>query len=411
MKKFNLTRSLSALALPAALLLAQSALAAEVVITTLFKADATRPTHNQFENTTPVSGFCGSFSAYCHDGEFSVLVPGFTAYKQFDSSSGDLNRHTFISLDGTTKPVTLTDVNNPANQMTADFRWAFFGVRHNRINAQDGDLSAAMSGTGVSPEGGCSGRIGSGHAGIYNHGWGVPERLIVCYKMLNSNHNYQGTVKIDNLSIGYTLTTPSPMGIRAGEYEGVIEYRVGDVMNAPGYIGLGADDYNGEEVIRIVIKATVEHVFELRFPPGSERVKLAAKGGWSQWINGGRIPEQLQKQVPFILSSSTGFKVTMLCEHQQGPTCGLKSTLTDDTVPVEVLISLPGFSSDGGPVSRQLLTTNRNGQKINPPQVPIFNRRSTLDFQVKRAGVEQMVQTPGSAWRGVVTLIFDSEVE
>lgn len=412
MKNINFKHALGSILFLIALSVAQSAFGVEVVLMTEFKPDPTKPTHNKFENKTPVSGFCRDHAIYCQEGEFSVLVPGFKAYKTFDANSGDLNKHTFISLDGTSKSVTLVDVKNPANQITVQFRWSFFGVRHTSLG--DSNMYHAMEGTGLSPQGGCSGRMGIGSGSnvrVYDHAWGGPDRVLSCYRMLIKNSNFKERVMIDNLIIGYTLTTPSPMQTKAGQYEGVIVYRVGDVFNTPGYIGLGAEDYNGTDEIRIVIKATVEHVFKVDFPAGSEQVKLVPREGWSQWINGGRIPEQLQKEVPFTLSSSRGFKVTMLCEHHQGQHCGLKNTQTAETVPLEVLMSLPGYTTDSGPVLKYPLTSISNGLTIHAPKEAIFNRRSSLDFQVKKSGVEKMVKEPGSTWRGLVTLIFDTEVE
>ncbi|WP_267591165.1 hypothetical protein [Enterobacter cloacae complex sp. 2022EL-00788] len=411
MKNINFTHALGSILFMIVLTVAQSAFAVDVVLTTQFKADITKPTHNKFENTTPVSGFCRDHASSCKEGEFSVLIPGFKAYKTFDIDSSDLRNHVYISLDGSSKTVTLSDVNDPAKQINVQFRWSFFGVKHFRTNESDGNLFQAMSGTGRYPQGGCSGRVGIGSYGYFSHGWGVPEKILTCSRKLNKNSGYKGRVMIDNLSIGYTLVTPSPMQMRSGQYEGVIVYRVGDATNTPGYIGLGADDYNGIDEVRIIIKATVEHAFKADFPAGSEQVKLAPKGGWSQWINGGRIPEQLQKEVPFILTSSSGFKVTMLCEHNQGQNCGLKNTQTAETVPLEVLMSLPGFTANSGSVSKYPLTNISNGHTIHAPQEAIFNRRSTLDFRVKKPGVEKMVKEPGSTWRGLVTLIFDTEVE
>ncbi|PNL55878.1 hypothetical protein CEP65_025035 [Enterobacter hormaechei] len=125
MKKINFKHALGSILFLIVLSVAQSAFAVEVVLTTEFKADMTKPTHNKFENTTPVSGFCRDHAKHCQEGEFSVLVPGFKAYKTFDADSTDLSKHTFISLDGTSKSVTLVDVKNPANQITVQFRWSF----------------------------------------------------------------------------------------------------------------------------------------------------------------------------------------------------------------------------------------------------------------------------------------------
>ncbi|EPE2702265.1 hypothetical protein ACSG93_004421, partial [Cronobacter sakazakii] len=316
-----------------------------------------------------------------------------------------------ITLDGLTKRLTLTDTTNPANQIEVDFRWAFFSVRYNRLNGADGDLSGALSGTGVYPSGGCSGRVGNGGSHTYTHGWGVPDRLVSCYKILNDPPGYQASVGINELSVGYILTTPSPMSLRSGTYEGEIVYRVGDVVNTPGYIGLGATDYHGTDEIRIVIRATVEHMFHYTFPPGSENVRLAPRGGWEQWIHGGRVPESLSKEVPFELSSSSGFSIRMQCEYPQGQGCGLKNTQGQATVPLEVSVTLPGFESNGRPVSQRLLTTGPQGLVVNPPDAPILYRRSQLDFRVQKNGVEQIVREPGSVWRGVVTLIFDTEIQ
>ncbi|WP_274240062.1 MULTISPECIES: hypothetical protein [unclassified Enterobacter] len=411
MKKINLKDAVGAILFFVILSMAETAFAVDVILTTEFKADSTKPNNNEFINTTPTSGFCKFFPSSCLPGEFSVVVPGFKAYKNFDTDSQDINKHTYITLDGTSKSIILTDVNNPQKKITAEFRWAFFGVRHNRINESDGSLIDAMTHTGLAPSGGCSPRTGGGYPYWYSHGWGVPERVLSCYRMLNKEYPYRGTVLIDDLSIGYTLKTPAPLSVRSGQYEGVVVYRVGDVVNTPGYIGLGAEDYDGNDEIRIIIKAKVEHAFKVDFPAGSEQVKLAPKRGWSQWINGGHVPDLLHKEVPFILTSSTGFKINMLCEHNQGQNCGLKNIQTNEVVPLELLMSLPGFIGEGGVISKTPLTNISRGHIIPPPKEAIFDRRSTLDFQVKKKGVETMIKEPGSTWRGMVTLIFDTEIE
>ncbi|EPE2738519.1 hypothetical protein ACSHBT_004405, partial [Cronobacter sakazakii] len=57
--------------------------------------DVTKPGHNQFVNTTPVSGFCANSPQHCAEGEFSIIVPGFQATKVFDSTTNDLDKHVF----------------------------------------------------------------------------------------------------------------------------------------------------------------------------------------------------------------------------------------------------------------------------------------------------------------------------
>ncbi len=99
--------------------------AAAIDITTDFAADIIQPHKNKFTNTTPVSGFCVSYSAYCASDKFSIIIPGLEANKDLDTSSADLEKkHTSITVDGTPRMLTLTD---PAtgNTITVVFRLAF----------------------------------------------------------------------------------------------------------------------------------------------------------------------------------------------------------------------------------------------------------------------------------------------
>lgn len=74
-------------------------------------------------------------------------------------------------------------------------------------------------------------------------------------------------------------------------------------------------------------------------------------------------------------------------------------------------MSLPGFNADSGAVSKYPLTNTRRGRIIHAPKEAIFNRRSTLDFLGKKPVVEKRVKEPGSTWRELMTLIFDTEIE
>ena len=84
---------------------------------------------------------------------------------------------------------------------------------------------------------------------------------------------------------------------------------------------------------------------------------------------------------------------------------------TNETVPVDVLMSLPGFNAHSGAVSKYPLINTSRGHIIHAPKEAIFNRRSTLDFQMKKPVVEKRVKEPSSTWRELVTLIFDTEIE
>ncbi|SQC93257.1 Uncharacterised protein [Cedecea neteri] len=211
---------------------------------------------------------------------------------------------------------------------------------------------SAMSNTGTQPSGGCYGLQGSGGASAvyYKHGWRLPARNVSCYKKLNDGRPFKGDVRIDNFSFGYTLMVPNPLSIPSGEYEGEVVYSVGD----GGDINFNALETSDSE-IKINIKATVSHAFYLNFAPGTENVSLAPKGGWGQWRNGGRVPDSLRKEVPFTLSSSSGFTVNMTCTIPSGAGCGLRNEGTGEDIPLEVALTLPGYKTESGSEVRNLL--------------------------------------------------------
>lgn len=373
-------------------------------IYTEFKPDISYPDKNEFKNITTPSGFCVQHPNYCREGEFSIIIPGLSALKKFDYSSDDIRKHTYLSIDGRGRIVVLTN-KTTGIKTTAEFRWAFFGVQHNRTGSHQSSVSSAMNNTGAVPSGDCSPRTGIGNTVWYRHGWGVNQKVSVCYRKLN-NALADGDITVNNFSLGYVLVTPKPLELPAGEYEGEVIYSVGEGMD----VDFGAESYSDNEV-RIKIKATVEHAFFYRFPAGSENVQLSPPNGWSSWINGGMIPQKLSKEVPFTLSSSSGFKIWMQCEHNAGAGCGLKNQATAETVPLDVKMTIPGFTSNRQPVRNMLLNTDAAGHTIDLPGQFVVDLRSKLDFVVNRPEVEKMVKAPGSNWKGAVTLIFDSEVE
>jgi hypothetical protein len=373
--------------------------AASVNVSAEFKSDITQPQKNKFTNTTPKTGFCTRFPSYCRGEIFSVAVPGISAQKFYDVLSSDLRtNHHYYKIDAATRIVTLTN-KVTGLKTNAKFRINIFSVRTDGLKLY----------YQITPSGGCSSATGgSGNETQATFSWRVPEGKYNCYSRLLSNDTLtnNGNVRLYELSFGYELETPDPLSLPSGEYEGEVVYTLGDGMDIDYY----ALSYSDNEV-RIKINAKVEHAFFYRFPSGSENVKLSPPNGWSSWINGGMIPQKLSKEVPFTLSSSSGFKVWMQCEHNSGAGCGLKNQATAETVPLDVKMTIPGFNSNRQPVRNMLLNTDAAGHTIDLPGQFVVDLRSKLDFIVNRPEVEKMVKAPGSNWKGAVTLIFDSEVE
>lgn len=388
-----------------------TASAAEVTITTEFIADLAQPQKNMFENKTPQSGFCAWWPSYCYTDEFSIEIDNLATERYFNSEAIDPEeKQVKISLNSQERDVILKD--KIGNVIVGKFRLAFFGMRHSRTSPGDGNLGNLLVGLGPSPKGDCKGRTGSGGGHVYNHGWEViPNRYAVCYKPFNEGVDYKGNVTISHFSFGYILVTPNPLDVYAGDYEGSVRYSVGKGMD----IDFHDDNGLNDEII-INIKATVRHAFQIKFPSDEEykKVSLAPRGGWGQWTNGGRVPDSLSKEVPFTLSSTSGFTVNMRCEFDSGTGCALRETTspTGEKIPLDVSLTLPGFKTDGGNEVRNLLLNSLPaGHVIVPTGEFVVNRRSQVDFKVMKPGVETMMKSPGSTWGGVVTLVFDTQTD
>lgn len=409
-KKF-LQGAIIFLLLPFSLLLQ----AATINITAEFAADISQPQRNEFTNTTPISGYCSEFWNVCTNGTFSIAVPGVTGNKHLDEMTHDyLNELPSVTIDGRSKSITLTEKNS-GRTIAADFRINFIAMDYTLTNIVSGSV-LGLNGLSLRPKGGCFAvNMGSTYNLTTKWGWGVPTRKVDCYGEMRAQSSgipLVGTVNINNFSLGYSLQTPDPLNLYGGIYEGEVVYSLGDNGED---IGLHAQSTSDSE-IRIHITATVKHAFNIYFPDGKDKinVQLDAQGGWSQWRNGGHIPQSLQKEVPFLLTSSTPFVVKMECKdglNGGNQNCALQNAQTKETVPIDVFLTLPGFKSNGVDVNNLRMTTAVNGHTIDPPGAFISDRRSHLDFRVLRPSVETMVKAPGSKWQGVIMLIFDTQTQ
>lgn len=383
--------------------------AASTNINVEFKAVVNQANENEFTNTTPVSGFCTQYN--CTSNEKSFSLPGVWAVKYLDYLSPDLNKHhPSFTFDSAPRTVTLTD-SKTGNSISAVFRFALFGATINRLDASSGILMDALIGLSQFPMGGCDGSSGATmEESWYRFGWEMPQatKKLTCYRQMSSAGGFQGNVNIDKVSMGYTLAiTPKPFDILSGTYEGDLIYTVGD----NGDLDFHADTTLDNE-IRIHLKATVEHTFFIKFAPGSENVQLGAQGGWGPWMNGAHAPQSLNKEVPFILSSSSKFTVKMQCGIDGGnQNCGIENIQTNEKVPMEVRLTLPGFKNNGTDVNNLRLTSAVNGTVIDQPDAYITYRRSHVNFHVLSPAVNTMVKAPGSTWKGAVTLIFDVQMQ
>ena len=162
-----------------------------------------------------------------------------------------------------------------------------------------------------------------------------------------------------------------------------------------------------ELAINLVLE--VDPLFQVQFPGGSNLLSLEPEGGWLNWINRGQKPTRLWREQNFNLSTSIPFKVSMSCEHTEGDQCAI-ATNDGHQVPVEVRMTLPNGMQDaaGQPVRQHLMNTV-DTPHFTPKQF-ILGRQSTLHFEVPKPQMESMLNHPGKAYNGSVTLVWDPQI-
>ncbi|ARP85100.1 hypothetical protein CAL13_01860 [Bordetella genomosp. 9] len=134
--------------------------------------------------------------------------------------------------------------------------------------------------------------------------WKFPQDAGACIKipkfdLPQSQHGF----RFDGIStsIGYELVAPNPLRMASGTYRGEHTFTIG-----PG----GDFDFGDRATVErssivIALELFVHHQFELHLPPGSDRAVLEPPGGWGAWLNSGRRPTKIFRDVPFSFTTST----------------------------------------------------------------------------------------------------------
>ncbi|MGU3522793.1 hypothetical protein ACLBW2_06775 [Enterobacteriaceae bacterium C23F] len=387
------------------------AIAVDAYVTAEFIPDVMTPNKKEFVDTTPDTGFCSDPNTHvnCLPHERSIRTD-ITGEKVLDVYNEDRRFGRAISLDALPRTITLRD-ESTGNSVQATFRISLFGSSLTidpSYDMQGAVLSGATNGvfnSGV--YGGCTTRGSVGTERFTRYIWFFPEAKSFCYSIAGGKPPLPGQpiVKVNNVQFGYEMKIlDSPLQTPNGNYTGEVTYSVGN----------GSDiDLNtlsmSDDSITIRIHAKVYHMFSVRFSEQQYHLTLAPKGGWGSWINGGRVPTQLSKEVPFSLSSSTAFKVSMLCDVPVGDGCGLQ-TQGGETVPLTTRLTMPAATTQSGSPAKDIPLTTRTSTPFGVPRFTLESL-SKVNFLVEQEGVKKMVDQPGSNWKGTVSLIFDAELD
>lgn len=376
------------------LFLSVPANSAVIDITAEYRPDITDPGNLTFKNTTPVRGFCTVYPHLCPEGSFSVYSSDILIKKRLNTVGGNDRINLLgVQLDAGKRETELT------NSLTGQKIKAHF--RLNLIDLAVRGRPVALFWAEV--YGGCSSRHGIPHTDVYTVAWVYPEGNRYCNKRYFGEQTIDQVYDIEGVGLGYELDVDSPKGLDSGQYTGEIVYSLG----SGGDIDYYAESYSDDE-IRFRITATIQHAFDLQFPAESNQVNLEPMGGWGAWLNYGRTPARLERNVQFILTTSNPVNISLQCQYLVGSQCGLSNRDSGDLLALETRLTLPGLDAeDGSNAQEVLLTTEVAGQTFTPDQY-VHKRNAQVHFRVNKHEVDTMLKQPGSRWRGQVTLVFDA---
>ena len=383
---------------------AEAALASVVTITAEFRPSST---NTQFKNTTPVSGFCNRWPSRpeCTADNHSVAL-GIDYMKKTFRLAPDILDRLYVSLPRAVD----FQVRNTASDETHALN---FSVTNFSAYADGGTNELPSPAFTARVHGGCTWVVAMGNSPSATVLWRVndPNNPTPCHS--TSDWGPVGgevNSSVRDFSVGYALTTPSPLAMHAGIYEGQIQFSVGS-NGQPGDIGLG-NGVSGSPPSNVTLNFVldVQHALQVQFPANSDKVILEPPGGWMRWLNGGPAPEKLVRDLPFRITNSGPLSVFMECEHPVGRSCGIQNTRNNDLAALDIEVSLPGGIqlNNGQAVQRHPIPAGR-GRPLHVEAVtPVFNQPGALHFATAPGEAAAMVANPGDTYRGNVTVVFDA---
>lgn len=382
--------------------LAQTALASNVTITAKYLPSLN---NTRFENTTPLGGFCRRWPSVpeCTGSNHSVDL-GIQYNKTTIRNAPDVRDRYWVSLPGLRK-VQVSSASGDVHEL--QFSMSKFSAY---VGGGGSDYPTPIWTIYVA--GGCS-YIRSLGSSVWAVGlWNVidPKSPQPCHSTSDGGPT-DGTpleVSVDEFSVGYILETPDPLAMRSGTYRGSLTYSVGE--NGDISLGNGVSALNTSSVT-LNFELEVLHALILEFPANSDQVRLEPRGGWLRWLSGGPPPSVLERDLPFRIWSSGPLSIYTDCEFPMANRCGIRNTRTGHTVPLDVLVTLPGGMQQGGmPVRRAPVPSGRGIPLVLESVNPVLNQPGALHFATAPGVVAEMVQNPGDTYRGNVTVVFDAEL-
>lgn len=231
-----------------------------------------------------------------------------------------------------------------------------------------------------------------------------------CYKKILDD--IPGPFRYRNFQFFYMLSSVDLLSnVDAGVYKGSLTYSVGP----GGDFDFGDKMIASDNVITVNFEFTVNPSLKVDFPPGSNRAILQPLRGWQAWLNSGRTPPALSASHGFKISGSGPFKVYLRCDIQMGLSCGIQGQGVAAkgilVAPVDIAVTFPP-SIVQTPGNRPAIKVPLKSGVANAATFDISglqkSQSATIHYDVAAEQTALMVESPGSTYQGIVTLIFDA---
>lgn len=384
-----------------------SAWAADVVyLEARFDAESSE---RKFVIVTPSTGFCADFpnicaknlntarvdisfksASYIPGGEKNAVQFRIPEAKKFEVRDGVKSHPVTLRITGigsrySTAPMTvmrLTGTKTPPEGHKALWEGgAFLNVGAPCKSFFNGHLDAASFST------------------KYRYFWIGPPGA-VCGKARSTNSASLMDLRNEFLDFSYELDTPNPYLMNDGRYQGAVLYSTGS--------GGDFDPGNylrpeGAAAFYVNVTLTVSHALRAILLDGTKAV-LEPAGGWQAWIDKGRPPTRLSRELKFRQEASAAFTMKLRCEYTLIKNCALKSA-EGDTVEVVTLVShaVAITNAAGERVSRDPLSPLL--PKTYYPNPNTINGSSRLHFEIPADNAAKMKS--GTRYSGTITVLWD----
>lgn len=395
--------------------------AASIEVTALFKPDPANPMRNEFTNTTPFTGHCASYPAFCEGlSIFSILVPiEFNSIAPIAAGHSDMRKGAMVRPPTDWRPLLVTH-QETGEQSTLEVRIASIGARYylpDRVQniigegAPEGNANAHMMLWGgynwTFPAAPCAFTGGM----FVETTWRSFFWLTPPGSLCSATAAYRiESLRYDMLQIGYELRTPNPLKMFTGRYVGTYTYGVGPGRD----FDMGDIMAPTDDSLSINFTLDVQHTLKVDIPPGGDKIQLVPAGGWQSWLHAGRKPVRLFRDQTFNISASSRLKMHFRCGVSIDLTdCAIVNHEANRRAKVQLSVSLPEGLTDlsGQPVRRRLLKPGIENALQLQPGFYVDRAAGMLHFEITQEQVEFMLR-PGVAgtYTAGMYVIWDSEI-